>query len=242
MKKLFYLLLLLGITVNYFSCKEDTVTPTSQNVITHGEYNVELLPGQIFEGSQYYYADNQINGNITDINNVSWLAITHSDISVGPGCSHWNYVLYNFTAPTTLGNYSTIGKHSSNENYNIKINLKVTNEPSVLRSDSTVFINLGDTIIRNYDDTWVGLDLSSIHNCASFYVPANTQVISYAMYPSVDWLIINPSSTSINLNNSVTISKKFIGRAVGTFTTFEVLTKQWKSWPRFRKWTIEVTQ
>ena len=222
----------------FYSCnKENVVTP--QNVPTHGEYDIELLPGQTFQGTWYYKSNGSpITGTLTDINNVSWLNLTHADFTAGD-CSNLGYVLFNFTAPATAGNYNTIVKHSNTENFNMKVNLTVTDNPSTNIQDSSFTMHVGDTLRINYDITYIGITVPSL--CSNYFIPSNTQNISFNLFPTVNWLVIQPNNYSLGLNQTLNYTKTFTFNSSGTYTTMEVKTLQWRSWPRFTKWTVVVT-
>ena len=224
------------IVTTFVSCKDDSVSPV-EDITTANDWNIELLPGQTFEGGYFYFSNTQYVGSISDINNVSWLTVDQSSFTVGPDCSHRNHRMFNFTAPTTVGDYITKIKHSGASFFNTKIILKVTSTPTLYTNDSTVFVNLGDTVTTNSLIQYVGFD---IDNCSEYYVPAATRRYHYETTANVDWLEITPNDTTISLNNSGYIKRSFIGRNTGTYTVKEVRYSQYSSFPSFKNWTIVV--
>jgi hypothetical protein len=110
-----------------------------------------------------------------------------------------------------------------------------------MTDDSTVAATLSQVITRYQGNTWLGFNFGdSIYCGPNPYVPANQATVTYSLHPAVTWLVINPMTFPVNLNNTVTAQKQFSNSNYGTYSTYEMRNATWFTWPSYIHWTFIV--
>lgn len=199
-------------------------------------YNINLFPGQVFSG-WYYYSANGAAANLSESPNVNWLSLSPNQFT-STSCSNIIPVSFNFIAPSTPGLYTTTIVDLNNNWGAFPINLTVTENPTINSYDSTVILSINEIANRYQNSSYTPFPNIG---CTSSYYPANSTFVTHTLRPNVNWLNINPSTYSVNINSSLTVTKTFNSSVSGTFVTQEIRSKQYYNLPVFIKWHLIVT-
>jgi len=213
----------------------------SKREIANAVYSVELLPGQSFAGYIYYWdSGTSKKTRFSEQPDVDWLDVSPRDFTT-QGSADPVAVQYQFTAPTIPGTYSTVIIDNEGNWSDREIIVNVTETPTA----DTMFISIYAGKEKESTSTyeWKGFNVS--HWSSSFtgpnpYAPDSKQEISISKFPSGDWLLIEPDTFTLVLNQRQSVKKTVRHSTPGTYVTYEAVQSQWASLPAFTCWILEV--
>jgi len=216
------------------SLKKTIEVSNASNSRSSVDYQIELFPGQVFDGWYYYWSENGTDSaNLKTNSNVSWLTVTPVKFT-STACTVIP-VKYSFTAPNNPGIYQVTIADSNGNWSNIVVELIVSNSPTIFTITKNVQLTLGQS--ASYYDTLIWHGFDSI-GCSSPYTPSLQRNFFYKTEPTVPWLSINPSNTTITLNDTSIVTKKITSNTVGTDSTYDIQNRQWSSYPHFTRWIV----
>ncbi len=212
---------------------------TANGMIETVNYNLQLLPGQNFTGYFYYWTNGDTLSAFLTMNPVvSWLSINPQAFT-STSCSSIVPVAFSFTAPANPGVYTTTIVDQNNNWVSINVTLNVTITPTVVATD-TIKISPGSNATKF--ETLTGSGLTGI-GCLPVYFPATTANVQFAASGNPGWINFNPQNFTLSTSNpSVQVTKNFQWDTAGVYNTYEILTIQWYSYPRFVLFNLEVTE
>lgn len=197
----------IGAGAPYKNFSEVTESPANVNFV----YELELFPGQVFNGSYYYWSTGStVTGNFQINPPVSWLTISPTTFT-STSCSDIVPIAYNFTAPTTPGIYNAVIQDLNGIWANTNVTLHVTDNPTptFVRSYQ---VNQGQTISQYDTLHWNGF---GPFGCQGNYIPGNSRLFNYTEHEPVPWFAINPSSITVPLLGEGVIESTITGDTTG---------------------------
>ena len=256
MKKILFTFAIIFLFHNLLYTQTDKIQKTGVLISTSQEGDIyisssrdvqdslDLFPGVTYQRYWYFWSNGgPITANLQVTPQVSWLTVTPS-VFTSTGCDNPIPVIFYFTAPIITGTYVTTVHDLNNNWQDVNVTLRVTNTPTINRSDSTIQLSSGQTIYKYEYVPWKGRNTSSwyqIGYCGSNpYIPGNQMTVSYSEVPSVNWFTINPTNFTVNLADSVLVTKTFTAPSPGIYSVFECKYAQWYK-ERYIYWTIIVS-
>jgi|WetSurMetagenome_2_1015567.scaffolds.fasta_scaffold08160_3 hypothetical protein len=197
----------IGAGAPYRNIYEVTESPSSVNFV----YELELFPGQVFNGSYYYWSTGStVTGNFQINPSVSWLSISPNSVT-STSCNDIVPIAYSFAAPDTPGVYTAVIQDMNNIWQNTEVTLHVTENPT------TVFVrsyqvNQGQTLSQYDTLHWNGF---GSFGCLGNYIPGNSRLFNYKEHEPVPWFAINPSSITVPLFGEGVIESTITGDTTG---------------------------
>lgn len=174
-------------------------------------YELELFPGQVFNGWYYYWSNGgTVTGNFQINPSVSWLSISPNNFT-STSCSDIVPIAYNFTAPQTPGTYNAVIQDMNGVWENTNVTLHVTENPTTAFVRSYQ-VNQGQTISQFDTLYWNGF---GPFGCQGNYIPGNSRLFNYIEHEPVSWFAINPPSISVPLFGEGVIESTIIGDTTG---------------------------
>jgi hypothetical protein len=195
--------------------------PGSPNFI----YELELFPGQVFNGWYYYWSTGStITGNFQINPPVTWLSISPNSVT-STSCNDIVPVMYSFTAPETPGIYNTVIQDINSIWQNTEVILHITENPTpaFVRSYQ---VNQGQTISQFDTLHWDGF---GPFGCDSNYIPGSTKLFSFREKDSVDWFNMNPSNITIPIFGEGVIESIITGDTTGNDFVYLIEEAQYAS-------------
>ena len=201
-------------------------------------YQLELFPGQVFNG--WYY--NWSNGGILSCNqkeypeNVTWLDVTPKKFT-STGCTDIIPVKYSFVAPMTEGIYITTIADSLNHWDSLRVILKVTSSP-----ENHIKKNIGinqdlvsyKSYLSNTPFNWAD------NSCIKDYFPDDTIAYNFHIDPEFNWLTISPSSGK-TFRSDKQILQNTLQRKLYD-STWVILERNYYSYPTFYHYVLKETE
>jgi hypothetical protein len=189
-------------------------------------YEVELFPGQKFDGWYYFWStEGTLTCNYKENPEVNWVSITPKKFT-STGCSDITPVKFSFLAPEEKGDYEVIFIDSLSNWSNLTIRLRVTSAPvsAVIRSyginkDSISYKHF----IKRYPINF------STNNCIKDYLNADTATFSFSYKPAKTWLNITPLSGKLFRDNIFDLRSRIIKRQFDS--TWVVYNREFASYP-----------
>jgi hypothetical protein len=202
-------------------------------------YTLQLPPGKNFTGYFYFWTlGDTLIANFVPTATVNWVSLNPSTF-ISTSCSAVVPVAINFVTPSNIGFYTATFIDQNGNWDDLVINLTITNTPDADIPD-TVFILPGESVIKTESITASGL--TGI-GCYTVYFPSTSAVVQYSASPTANWLTFNPATVTLTMNNpSALINKKFEWDNSGVYSTYEMRSVQWFSYPRYIKWTLKVRE
>ena len=186
---------------------EVTQSPANVNFV----YELELFPGQVFNGWYYYWSNGgTVTGNFQINPAVSWLTISPNNFT-STSCSDIVPIAYNFIAPQTPGTYTAVIQDLNGNWENTEVTLHVTESPTpaFVRSYQ---VNQGQTISQFDTLYWNGF---GPFGCQGNYVPGNSRLFNHTEHEPVPWFAINPPSINVPLFGEGVIESTITGDTTG---------------------------
>ncbi len=211
------------------SLTEDGIISENNSFI----WDIHLLPGVSYTGWWYFWSNSgPMTANLQENPPVSWLS-TFPQTFTSNSCSDIKTVAYSFTTPTSPGTYTVTIIDANNNWDQMNITLTVTNSPTINIYDSLVTGYAGQNTFRYQTSSYFPFN----QGCNPSYIPGPTRQTVHTLIPVVNWLNINPSNFTLNINNSLTVVKTYNSNTPGTYSVLEMRTRQWSTDPMFVYWT-----
>ncbi len=205
----------------------------AKTVDLQAEYAIELLPGQVFDGYWYFWANETSQSGALSLSpGVGWLNLSQSSFT-SDGCEDIQPIRLQFTAPQNPGTYTT-SVVDGNENWEaINVTLTVTTSPGATMV-GPVELGPGQSTSLTFGPyTWSGFDMG----CVDPFVPGpSTWTLS--TYPNLPWVSTSPPGATLNGGESVTFEQTVMAPASGPTPFHSILEAQWFSFPGFFFWTF----
>jgi len=237
MKKLYFtLVIVLTLSSSYLSQSDKikSYNKISNNPINDNElykkaninfeYQLELFPGQVFNGWYYYWS----NGGSAETGNfqinppVSWLTISPTSFTSN-SCSDIIPISYNFNAPIIPGIYTTSIEDLNGIWDDTEVTLSVTEQPSTAINLSYQVSN-GQSISVFDTLYWNGF---GPFGCQSNYIPGNTKLFSFREKDSVSWFRINPTDLIVPIFGEGVIESVITGDTTGNDLVYVITEAQY---------------
>jgi hypothetical protein len=197
----------IGSGAPYNNISEVTQSPANVNFV----YELELFPGQVFNGWYYYWSNSgTVSGNFQINPAVSWLNISPNNFT-STSCSDIVPIAYNFTAPQTPGTYTAVIQDLNGNWENTNVTLHVTENPTTAFVRSYQ-VNQGQTISQFDTLYWNGF---GPFGCQGNYIPGNSRLFNYTEHEPVPWFSINPASISVPIFGEGVIESTINGDTTG---------------------------
>ena len=194
-----------GASDQYFG--EVTQSPANVNFV----YELELFPGQVFNGWYYYWSNGgTVTGNFQINPAVTWLTISPNNFT-STSCSDIVPIAFNFTAPQTPGTYTAVIQDLNGNWENTNVTLHVTENPTTA-SVRSYQVNQGQTISQFDTLYWNGF---GPFGCQGNYIPGNSRLFNHTEYEPVPWFAINPPSINVPLFGEGVIESTITGDTTG---------------------------
>ena len=240
---IFFLLIITfsGFAQNY-SGKRALIDPGGNINESLANYDIQLFPNQSFTGYYYFWSNGSpVTASLQELPAVGWLDVNPSNFTSN-SCSDIVPVAFQFTAPSTPGNYYVEIRDLNNVWESIYVNLTVTDTPSLYVNYQTLYATPGQVIDKGFITRYNGLDVTGWSGyCGPLpYIPGPSQSSTFFLNPSVGWLNISPTNFTVNLNDSIFVQRQFTSSILGTYETYEVRHRQWISFPVYTHWTFKV--
>ena len=212
--------------------------PAGVEVVTLASYQLQLLPGQVYQGFYFYWSNGGVlSGNLAPSPAVPWLTLD-SAMFTSSACTDIKSVRYNFMAPQVEGTYTATIKDANGHWDSSTVILNVTSAPTLFKDSVVVSLSPGMTTTRYDTLEWTGW---SGLGCDSLFIPVNAPHVHYATMPNAPWLSIQPSDFAAALNIRTIVQRTATAPLVGSVSTYEVFTFESGSYPRFVQWKIAAT-
>jgi len=197
----------IGAGAPYKNINEATESPANVNFV----YNLELFPGQVFNGWFYYWSTGSTATGDFQINpSVSWLSISPNTFT-STSCSDIVPIAYNFTAPQNPGVYNAVIEDLNGIWANTNVTLSVTENPTTAFVRSYT-VNLGQSISQYDTLRWNGF---GPFGCQGNYIPGNTKLFNFIERNPAQWFEINPSSINVPIFGDGVIESVITGNTAG---------------------------
>jgi|WetSurSiteA1Bulk_404760.scaffolds.fasta_scaffold01523_2 hypothetical protein len=197
----------IGSGASYNNISEVTQSPANVNFV----YELELFPGQVFNGWYYYWSNSgTVSGNFQINPTVSWLNISPNNFT-STSCSDIVPIAYNFTAPQTPGTYTAVIQDLNGNWENTNVTLHVTENPTTALVRSYQ-VNQGQTISQFDTLYWNGF---GPFGCQGNYIPGNSRLFNYTEHEPVQWFSINPPSITVPIFGEGVIESTVTGDTTG---------------------------
>jgi hypothetical protein len=197
----------IGAGAPYKNINEVTESPSEVNLV----YELELFPGQVFNGWYYYWSTGSTaTGNFQINPVVSWLSISPNTFT-STSCSDIVPISYNFIAPQTPGTYNAVIQDLNGIWENTNVTLHVTENPTTAFVRSYQ-VNQGQTISQYDTLHWNGFGQ---FGCQSNYIPGNTKLFNFIERNPATWFSINPSSITVPIFGEGVVESVITGNTPG---------------------------
>ena len=201
-------------------------------------YQLELFPGQVFDG--WYY--NWSKGGPISCNqkeypvDVTWLNVTPKKFT-SVDCYDIIPVKYAFVAPMTEGIYITTIADSLNRWDSVRVELTVTKSPKNyairkfgVNKDTLTYKNFIKYTPWNWPD----------NNCVHDYLPVDTLHYNFNLYSGMNWIKITPSPGKVFRNNTQTLQNTIKKKIYDS--TWVNLERNYYSFPAFYHFYVRETK
>lgn len=199
------------------------------------EQIIQLLPGMKFTTIRYYWSNSGTTiGKLKQSPTMAWLDFPLTIIT-SYGCSNVIPVLFPMEVPGAFGDYSAKIIDGNNRWVDLKITMRVTDNPTENINVHNVTINQNDSFHYIDQITYSGLDVSSWNNnCVSNpYFPSNSQKIEYEKYQDFNWIKIEPLISYLSPNETKSTKISFYYYKPGIYKIYIIKKLEWEKSPHY---------